>query len=167
MKRIIVALAAAVTLAVVSAAPAMARTGPFKICTQNGLPWCVGSADRNAGTTVKAVKLADAREMTWSQIDTDSHGNVEGYWKFSNGNYMAANDACTSVVIKSDKTSNGTVWTEIFSNGNLDYGSRYCWAKRGAQYGTVRLGVAGSLGAIWYEPFFPPPAGVYEAIGLH
>jgi hypothetical protein len=45
----------------------------------------------------------------------------------TNGNYMAANDACTGVTIKSDRTSPGTAWYIIpGNNGTIQLANRNC-----------------------------------------
>jgi hypothetical protein len=57
-------------------------------------------------------------------VGSDHGGTLE----LANGNFMAANDACTGVTIKSNSGSNGTVWYIIPNptTGTIQLASRYC-----------------------------------------
>lgn len=112
-------LAAPLALA---AAPAVwaIGSGPWLIQEENG-SYDVGANNLNAGTAVWEV-TRPGRNMTWVAL-----GGNQGYWEFSNGNLMASNNACSGVTIKSNPSSNGTVWIDyIPGDGHQYFISRYC-----------------------------------------
>ena len=122
-RSIILAAAAAFALAVAAATMAQA-SGPWNIWLTNGSQ-AVGAGSITAGNPVTDV-FHPGRDMTWSPQGTDGNNRTYGYWKFSNGNFMAANNACNGVTIKSDASANGVIWVEVFTGGNLYYANRYC-----------------------------------------
>lgn len=122
--------AAALTTTTASAHPhhitKRLTNGPWNIWEDNGTQ-AVGASDLNAGTSVTEV-THPGRTMTWVQEGIDPSGDPFGEWRFSNGNYMASNETCTGVTIKTDKTSDGTVWYWVVRTGGTlqEIESRYC-----------------------------------------
>jgi hypothetical protein len=163
-RRILYALApltaAAAALAV--ALPAQA-IGPYHIRQENGSSLFVGSSDLNGGTAVKEVGSGSARNMYWIRIGTNSDGYNYGYWRFSNGNDMAATNQCDGVTIKTSDSSNGTVWILYIHNGHEYYIARYCDFQD--TYNQGFLSGHNSSGTQWDIGYYQSP-GLYQAITI-
>jgi hypothetical protein len=160
--RALAAVTAAV-LAGVTAAPASAagHVRPDFSCGScsiaEGTGFAVGGANIAAGNPV--TQEATGRTMTWVQ-QTTYLGYAAGFWKFSNGNYMAANNGCSGITVKSSGASDGTVWFMRDAGGGKWYvGNRYC---DNAQTGTIVLAGDGTLHDQYFVRSLPPPAGIYE-----
>lgn len=95
---------------------------PFTMNNANGNGWYVGSNDINSGTSVITV---GSPGRTVCDDSTGSGNSV--YVRYSNGNFMATNNSCTGVTIKSDFTSNGVVWNpEPQGDGTVKFKNQYC-----------------------------------------
>jgi hypothetical protein len=161
-RRILYALAPlllAAPLALVAALPAQAQGCCWNIWEQNG-SYAVGANDLNSGTAVIEVGHP-GRTMTWQSLS----GGDAGYWKFSNGNYMAANSGCNGVTIKSSASSNGTVWIKVITGtgGDEYFQSRYCANNAFPQ---TFLGGHNNLNGQW-DLCYQVQGGCYTKINLH
>jgi hypothetical protein len=96
--------------------------------------------------------------MTWVQ-QTTYLGYDAGFWKFSNGNYMAANTACSGVTVKSSNTSTGVVWFMVPDGAKWFVGNRYC---DNAGNGNIVLAGDGVLHHQYYIRQSPPCCGDFE-----
>src|SRR6266704_6558706 len=116
------------------AAPARLGAGPWNIKETNGSFW-VGASDITAGNPVTEKSEASARNMTWDANGGTYQGHPTGYWKFSNGNFIATTVTDCEVTVKSSSSSTGTVWAD---NGNLII-NRYCDQQVGSNPDTQAL----------------------------
>jgi len=113
---------------VASAAPAGHHPRPDFSCSScsiiEGTNYAVGAPDDSAGQPV--TQETTGRTMTWVQ-QTTYLGYAAGFWKFSNGNYMAMNAGCNGATVKSSNTSSGVVWFMVDAGSGKWYvGNRYC-----------------------------------------
>jgi len=96
--------------------------------------------------------------MTWVG-QTTYLGFAAGFWKFSNGNYMAANTSCSGVTVKSSNTSTGVVWFMVPDGSKWYVGNRYCDT---GQQGNMVLAGDGVLHHQYYIRKEPPCCGDFE-----
>jgi len=146
---------------VASAAPAGHHPRPDFACGScsiiEGTGFAVGAANIAAGNPV--TQEAQGRTMTWVQ-QTTYLGYDAGFWKFSNGNYMAATTSCGGVTVKSSNTSTGVVWFMRDAGGGKWYvGNRACDT---AQRGNVVLAGDGTLHDQFGVAVIGACCGIYE-----
>jgi hypothetical protein len=160
----VLATITAAVLAGATAAPASAaghHARPDFSCGScsiaEGTGFAVGATNIAAGNPV--TQEATGRTMTWVP-QTTYLGYTAGFWKFSNGNYMAANTSCSGITVKSSNTSDGVVWfMRDAGSGKWYVGNRYC---DNAQTGTIVLAGDGTLHDQYFVRALPPPGGIYE-----
>jgi hypothetical protein len=158
---VLATVTAAVLAGVTAPASAAGHVRPDFSCSScsiiEGTGFAVGAANIAAGNPV--TQEATGRTMTWVS-QTTYLGYDAGFWKFSNGNYMAANVSCSGVTVKSSGASDGTVWFMRDAGGGKWYvGNRYC---DNGQTGTVVLAGDGTLHDQYFLHSLPPPGGIYE-----
>src|SRR5262249_7584462 len=116
-------VSAAVTVSAAPSAPGFPPGcgTPFTMNNTNGNNYYIGSNDTQAGTAVITVHAPGRTICTDS---TGTPGSV--YVRYDNGNYMAANNNCNGVTIKSSQLSNGVVWNDIAQgDGSFKFKSQY------------------------------------------
>ena len=98
----------------------------------------------------------------WEPSTTYS-GDQAGLWRFDSS-YIAANNACTGVTMKTSSTSNGTVWA-LQADGSFDrLINRYCDQQKGsndnqAMEGDNSAGDQYTVGT--------PASGEYQQFAFH
>jgi hypothetical protein len=160
LRRIVIAIGAAATLAIAGCGTVAHNAGtkafdPHLRLT-NGSQY-VGADCITSGCAVKNVG-SPGRTMTWNPQGTNSDGFAFGYWQFSNGNYMASNDLCSGVTVRTSATSNGVVWTWVPDNDFL-FANRYC--SMGANNYSSVLGSDNQNGHQWFIGNNPPLGGQF------
>jgi hypothetical protein len=137
-----VALMAGVALVGTAAGSASAATGratasrprvsfTITLTMKNGNHFSTGQPNPVAGNPIIQTS-APGRTFTFSNSTTVGEFDA-GTMKLANGNFMAANESCTGVTIKSDSGSDGTIWY-IIPNGANDteqLASRFCMGSAG------------------------------------
>ncbi len=156
IKRIILAIVAGVAIVAFGASGASATTipraeiGPFNVATLNGNNYCAyGSGGSQAGGTPIVQGSGNCTDLYEALLGYDRNGYAEMYLRTTNGNFMAANNACDGVTIKTSEGSDGVVWIlYTYPNpggGEWDYlTSRYC----GGNY-SMAMGGTNTAGAQW------------------
>jgi hypothetical protein len=134
-------------------------TGPWIVWEANGV-YAVGAANLDAGTAV--VTADTGRYVTFDSISGSSY-----YLQFINGNYMASNDACSGITIKSSSASDGVVWIYGHMSGgnpNDNYlENRYCTTGAAAEV----LSGAGTVSTQYNTCLIVScPSGTYQAVAL-
>jgi len=157
-------VAAAAAGIAVAAAPVASAAGhhprPDFSCSScsivEGNGYAVGAPDDSAGHPV--TQEVAGRTMTWVQ-QTTYLGYAAGFWKFSNGNYMATTTDCSGVTVKSSNTSTGVVWFMVPDGARWFVGNRACDT---AQQGNTVLAGDGVLHHQYYIRKEPPCCGDFE-----
>jgi hypothetical protein len=170
-RKIRITLAAIAMLAGMGvSAPAMAApsavSGPYTIQLTGDTDQYVGADTITAGSQVVG-KPAPGRSLHFDD-QTLYFSDDAGTFTFSNGNFMAANSACTGVTIKSDPSSNGTVWAlhDNGSNGFLII-NRYCDQQAGS-HDNIALGLPlGAFNGTQWKTFGPNGCGCWRQVFLH
>jgi hypothetical protein len=101
---------------------------PMTFKMANGNQFSTGQPNPVAGNPIIQT-TGPGRTFTF--CDSTTVGEFDfpaGTMELANGNFMAANDACTGVTIKSNSGSNGTVWYLINTTPSPDFmvASRFC-----------------------------------------
>jgi hypothetical protein len=168
------AVLAGIVMVVGLSAPAMAGpavpasvSGPYQIQLTGDSLQYVGSDDLNAGTMIIGVSSGRARNLHFND-HTFYFSDDAGEFTLSNGNFMAANNSCSGVTIKSDSTSNGTVWAlhDLGAGGFLLI-NRYCDQQAGT-HDNIALGLPlGASNGTQWKTFGPSGCGCWRQVFLH
>lgn len=113
-------------------APASHRaTGSFfTFHTANGNHYAIGQPNVAPGNMVIQV-TGQGQELFFSDT-TSFNGDPAGTLQFSNGDFAAANTACTGITIKASSTASGTIFGLRDAGNNLvELTNRFCDAGNG------------------------------------